>query len=66
MRTLNKNDLALHKIFGVVKVLENQSIDKYFIACEFMIGNRAITGCQLAVSSLKCLDKYSEARLLNK
>lgn len=66
MKSLNKNDLALHKIFGVVKVIEDQSIDKYFIGCQFMIGNRAITGCQLAVSALKKLDKYSEARLLHK
>lgn len=66
MRCLAKNDLALHKIFGVVKVIENQAIDKYFIACEFMIGNRAISGCQLAVSSLKKLDNYSEERLLHK
>ena len=65
MRCLVKNDLALHKIFGVVKVVENQSFDKYFIACEFMIGNRAITGCQLAVSALKKLDNYSEERGLH-
>lgn len=65
MRLLVKNDLALHKIFGVVKVLENQSIDKYFIACEFMIGNREIKWCKLAVSGLKKLDNYSEERGLH-